>query len=88
MLRGMWDLPGSRIEPVSLALAGRLFTTDPLGKQPPPPPPLPQALKRSFSLSDFANGLLEHVKGDEGKEEGLILAWWGVGPRSAAPKAD
>ena len=30
-LRGMWDLPGSGIEPVSPALAGRFFTTEPPG---------------------------------------------------------
>ena len=29
MLRGMWDLPGSGIEPVSAALAGGFFTTEP-----------------------------------------------------------
>ena len=28
----MWDLPGSGIEPVSPALAGRLLTTGPPGK--------------------------------------------------------
>ena len=27
--RGMWDLPGSGIEPVSPALAGGFFTTEP-----------------------------------------------------------
>ena len=26
---GMWDLPGSGIEPVSPALAGQFFTTEP-----------------------------------------------------------
>ena len=30
--RGMWYLPGSEIEPVSPALAGRFFTTKPSGK--------------------------------------------------------
>ena len=30
--RGMWDLPGSGIEPVSPALAGRLFPTEPPGE--------------------------------------------------------
>ena len=30
--RGMWDLPRSGIEPVSPVLAGRFFTTEPLGK--------------------------------------------------------
>ena len=32
MLRGMWDLPGQGIEPVSPALAGGLPTTVPPGK--------------------------------------------------------
>ena len=30
----MWDLPGPGIEPVSPALAGRFFTTEPRGKPP------------------------------------------------------
>ena len=32
LLCSLWDLPGSGIEPVSPALAGRLFTTEPPGK--------------------------------------------------------
>ena len=32
LLRGMWDLPGPGLEPVSLALAGRFLTTAPAGK--------------------------------------------------------
>ena len=32
MLHGMWDLPGSGIEPMSPALAGGFFTTEPPGK--------------------------------------------------------
>ena len=32
LLCGMWDLPGSGIEPVSPALVGRFFTTEPPGK--------------------------------------------------------
>ena len=32
LLRGMWDLPGSGIEPVSPALAGGFLTTMPPGK--------------------------------------------------------
>ena len=31
----MWDLPDPGIEPVSPALAGGLFTIEPLGKPPP-----------------------------------------------------
>ena len=30
--RGMWDLPGSGIEPTSPSLAGEFFTTEPLGR--------------------------------------------------------
>ena len=32
LLHGMWDLPGSGIEPVSPALAGRFFATESPGK--------------------------------------------------------
>ena len=32
LLRGMWDLPGPGLEPVSPALAGRFSTTAPPGK--------------------------------------------------------
>ena len=32
LLRGMWDLPGPGLKPVSPALAGRLSTTAPPGK--------------------------------------------------------
>ena len=32
---GTWDLPGPGIEPVSPALAGRFFTTEPPRKPPP-----------------------------------------------------
>ena len=35
LLRGMWDLPRPGLEPVSLALAGRLSTTAPPGKPSP-----------------------------------------------------
>ena len=45
LLRSMWHLPRSGIEPVSPALAGRFFTTEPPGK-----PPLP-------SCSDFRTTL-------------------------------
>ena len=31
-IQGMWDIPRSWIKPVSLALAGRFFTTEPPGK--------------------------------------------------------
>ena len=34
LLRGMWDLPGPGLEPVSPALAGRFLTTAPPGKSP------------------------------------------------------
>ena len=32
MLRGMWDLPGSMIQPVSSGLAGGFFTPEPPGE--------------------------------------------------------
>ena len=32
MLQGVWDPPGSGMEPVSPALAGGFFTTEPPGK--------------------------------------------------------
>ena len=32
LLLGTWDLPGPGIKPVSLALAGEFFTTEPPGK--------------------------------------------------------
>ena len=32
LLQGMWDLPGSVIEPTSPALAGGFFTTEPPGR--------------------------------------------------------
>ena len=32
LLRGMWNLLGSGVEPVTPALAGRSFTTEPPGK--------------------------------------------------------
>ena len=34
LLRGMWDLPGPGLKPVSLALAGGFLTTAPSGKSP------------------------------------------------------
>ena len=35
LLHSLWDLPRSRTEPVSLALAGRFFTTQPPGQGSP-----------------------------------------------------
>ena len=32
LLRGTWDLPGAGIEPMSPALSGRFFATEPPGK--------------------------------------------------------
>ena len=32
LLRALWDLPGSGMKPVSTALAGGFFTTEPPGK--------------------------------------------------------
>ena len=34
LLRGMWDIPGPGLEPMSPALAGRFSTTAPPGKPP------------------------------------------------------
>ena len=34
LLRGMWDLPGSGIEPVSPELAAGFFMTEPPGEAP------------------------------------------------------
>ena len=34
LLRGMWDLPGPGVEPMSPALAGRFLTTAPPGEAP------------------------------------------------------
>ena len=34
LLRGMWDLPGPGLEPLSSALAGGFLTTAPPGKSP------------------------------------------------------
>ena len=34
LLCGMWDIPGPGIEPVSHALTGAFFTTEPPGKPP------------------------------------------------------
>ena len=45
---GMWDLPGARIEPMSPALSGRFFTTEP-----PEVPPLPSFKSVFFSLTPF-----------------------------------
>ena len=36
LLRNMWDLPGSGIQPVFLVLTGGFFTTEPPGKLPEP----------------------------------------------------
>ena len=35
LLQGMWDLPRSGMKPISPALPGRYFTTEPEGKCPP-----------------------------------------------------
>ena len=43
LLRGMWDLPGPGLEPVSPALAGGFLTTEPPGK------PLPGFLRQCLS---------------------------------------
>ena len=44
LLRGMWDLPRPRLEPMSPSLAGRFSTTVPPGKPPPPAPLIEEAV--------------------------------------------
>ena len=51
LLHCIWDLPGSGIEPVSPALAGRFSTTEPLGK--PCRPALNQATYLECSTNIF-----------------------------------
>ena len=51
--RGMWDLPGSGIEPMSPALTGGFFTTEPPGR---PPHTVLTAAKA------FANSVITTVK--------------------------
>ena len=64
LLRGLWDLPRSGIEPVPHALAGGLFTTEPPGTPRPlyfnhgnycSCPPSPAAGKRDQSLKGLAS---------------------------------
>ena len=45
LLHSLWDIPWPEIEPVSLALAGNFFTTEPPGK------PLSPALFKKFILA-------------------------------------
>ena len=58
LLRGMWDLPRPRLEPVSPALAGRLSTTAPPGK----PPSKPFWTGWLMLLSRRKIGLLSHTQ--------------------------
>ena len=51
----MWDLPGSGIKPVSLALAGRFSTTD------PPRKPLSEFLKAKCELASVEQLKLQHM---------------------------
>ena len=55
---GMWDVPGSGIHPVSPALAGDLFTTEPSGRPP----------EGSFNI-ESGNTAIGKCKGREGKED-------------------
>ena len=48
LLHGMWDPPGPEIEPVSPALAGGSFTTEPPGK------PLPLLFKIFSYLGSYS----------------------------------
>ena len=56
---GMWDVPGLGIDPVSPALAGELFTTEPSGRPP----------EGSFNI-ESRNATIGQCKGREGKEDG------------------
>ena len=56
---GMWDVPGLGIDPVSPALAGELFTTEPSGRPP----------EGSFNI-ESRNATIGKCKGREGKEDG------------------
>ena len=49
LFHGMWDLPRSGIEPMSPALAGRFFTTEPPGK------PLSTAFVKNTSCVPLGN---------------------------------
>ena len=59
LLRGMWDLPGPGIEPVSPALAGGFSTTAPPGKSQGMKPHLIQKIEKS--LKEGPSFLLEYV---------------------------
>ena len=64
----MWDLPGPGIEPMSPALAGRFFTTEPPGK-PSPGLHMPTLLRERQNLNLVqATVILEFVSY-------LIKAW-------------
>ena len=52
LLRGMWNLPGPELEPVSPALAGGVLTTAPPGKAPV------VLVLMTRDTSSFMNGLL------------------------------
>ena len=63
LLRGMWDLPGPGLEPVSPALAGGFSTTAPPGK--PPPillmPPSGFFTEKEVSFSSHFNARIQSV---------------------------
>ena len=65
LLRGMWDLPGLGLEPVSPALAGGFLTTAPPGKS------LYQVLVTVPLQVDF----LKHNPYNRGKERKSVLIW-------------
>ena len=50
----MWDLPGSRLKPVSPALAGRFFTTELLAGQASPLSLKPSSLKETSIAEPFS----------------------------------
>ena len=73
LLLCVWNLPGSGINPVSPALAGRLFTPDPPGK------PLDKLLNiliyLSFSFYTQKLLILKNVSGIQTSPGALCFCW-------------
>ena len=63
----MWDLPGARTEPVSLASAGGFLTTGPPGKSNSHFLEVNQLISKIFSNSKYYDRLMTHgIKCGEG----------------------
>ena len=67
MLRGMWDLPGPGLEPVSPALAGGFLTTAPPGK------PHLEGFKHGSNLVNFV--LQQNCSGWDVENELEEMGW-------------